>query len=174
VALGEGPAAAMDALVSVARRHGVPVVVGINYRERLWTSAEAAASALRPLVARAAYVLGGEDELALVGGDARDLLAAGAQAVVVTRGARGASVWTDAGELRREAVPVRVVDTVGAGDALCAGFLSGVLDGVGIEAALERGAVVAAFTVATAGDWEGLPSRSELQLLGIEDGGTVR
>jgi 2-dehydro-3-deoxygluconokinase len=176
-ALGAGPAAAVDALVSEARRHGVPVVVGVNHRARLWPSLEVAASALRPLVARADYVLGGEDEIALVGGgaeSARDLVAAGARAVVVTRGAGGAEAWTSAGVVRRDAVPVRVVDTVGAGDALCAGFLSGVLDGVDVEAALERGVVAAAFAVATAGDWEGLPSREELELLGLEDGGTVR
>lgn len=173
VALGQGPAAAVDALVSTARRHGVPVAVGVNHRERLWSSRSAAASALQPLATQADYVLGGEDEIALVGG-AADLLGGGVRVVVVTRGAGGAEAWTSAGVVRRDAVPVRVVDTVGAGDALCAGFLSGVLDGVEIEAALERGVVAAAFAVATAGDWEGLPSRDELELLGLEDGGTVR
>lgn len=43
--------------------------------------------------------------------------------IVITRGAQGASLYHPAGRADLPAVPVRVVDTVGAGDALCAGLL---------------------------------------------------
>lgn len=43
--------------------------------------------------------------------------------IVVTRGAAGASLYQSAGRVNLPAVPVRVADTVGAGDALCAGML---------------------------------------------------
>jgi len=67
-----------------------------------------------------------------------------------------------------------VLDTVGAGDAFTAGFLSGVLDGLSPTAALHRGTVAGAFAVAAIGDWEGLPTRDELSLLGAESGATLR
>jgi fructokinase len=56
---------------------------------------------------------------------ARALLAAGPAVVLLTRGAAGALVVTAAGERDVPAVPVEVVDTIGAGDAFCGGFLSG-------------------------------------------------
>lgn len=43
--------------------------------------------------------------------------------IVVTRGAAGASLYHSAGRVDLPAARVRVVDTVGAGDALCAGLL---------------------------------------------------
>ncbi|MBB5296558.1 carbohydrate kinase [Deinococcus metallilatus] len=43
--------------------------------------------------------------------------------IVITRGAQGATLYQSAGRVDLPAVPVRVADTVGAGDALCAGLL---------------------------------------------------
>ncbi|PTA67361.1 carbohydrate kinase family protein [Deinococcus arcticus] len=45
--------------------------------------------------------------------------------IVVTRGAAGATLYHAAGQANLPAVPVQVADTVGAGDALCAGLLVG-------------------------------------------------
>ncbi|HAG59543.1 MAG TPA: sugar kinase, partial [Arthrobacter bacterium] len=39
---------------------------------------------------------------------------------------------------------------------------------------LQRGAVMGAFAVSTAGDWEGLPGRTELAMLGATAGGTTQ
>jgi 2-dehydro-3-deoxygluconokinase len=131
-------------------------------------------------------VLAGAQELALLSARAREsgasggeeaaafLLSGQARAVVVSRGADGAEVRTADGVTQCRALPVTVVDTVGAGDALCAGFVSGLVDGLDPAAALERGVRTAAFSVATAGDWEGLPRRDELDLLALDDGDTVR
>lgn len=43
--------------------------------------------------------------------------------IVITRGAAGATLYHPAGRADLPAVPVTVADTVGAGDALCAGLL---------------------------------------------------
>lgn len=139
----------------------------VNYRSALWSTADAAA-ALRPLAAQAQLVFGGPAELELVGGvDA--LLAAGVAEVVTKDGAAGASVCTAAGSWSAPAVPVTVVDPVGAGDAFVAGYLSARLDGLDVDARLARGTLAGAFCVSTAGDWEGLPTRAELALLGGVD-----
>ncbi len=43
--------------------------------------------------------------------------------IVITRGAAGASLYHSSGRIDLPTVPVKVADTVGAGDALCAGLL---------------------------------------------------
>ena len=53
-----------------------------------------------------------------------------------------------------------MADVIGAGDALCAGMLSGLLDGLDPVAALRRGTWVVGRCGASAGDWEGLPVRA--------------
>jgi 2-dehydro-3-deoxygluconokinase len=69
---------------------------------------------------------------------------------------------------------VPVVDTVGAGDAFVAGYLSGHLDELTVTECLDRAVTVAGFAVATLGDWQGLPTRAELPLLDAEPGTTIR
>jgi 2-dehydro-3-deoxygluconokinase len=69
------------------------------------------------------------------------------------------------------AVPVaRVVDTVGAGDAFCAGYLAALLDGLDPAAALRWGNGCAAAALSVEGDLIGLPNRVELGRLLAEAG----
>jgi 2-dehydro-3-deoxygluconokinase len=163
-----------------AREASCLVSLDVNYRARLWPAADARAT-LRPLAAMADIVFGSEPELALVTDDpaadpdaaAEELLGRGARAVVVKRGAEGATAYTPDGVTSVPARAVRVVDVVGAGDAFVAGYLSGLLDRLDEPGRLERGAAVSAFAIGAAGDWEGLPTRRELELLdGVEE--TVR
>ncbi|NNF68179.1 MAG: carbohydrate kinase family protein, partial [Acidimicrobiia bacterium] len=74
---------------------------------------------------------------------------AGAEMVVVTHGAHGASAMSSDGEyVDTEAVPVlRVVDTNGAGDAFFAGFMVTHLAGGDLEMSMANGAVLAAAAV---------------------------
>ena len=62
----------------------------------------------------------------------------------------------------RSAVPpfmVTEVDPVGAGDAFCAGVISGLLDELDFADAVRRGAALGAFCVSCQGDYAGLPTR---------------
>jgi 2-dehydro-3-deoxygluconokinase len=71
-------------------------------------------------------------------------------------------------------VPVAVADTVGAGDAFTAGYLSALLEGLPVEERLRRGATLGAAAVAAYGDWEGLPTRAELDQVGHAPEETLR
>jgi 2-dehydro-3-deoxygluconokinase len=178
-ALSRSAAAAVVTAVELAHRAGTLVSVDVNYRSRLWTTQEAR-PVLSELVRRADIVIASEEELGLVVNGLDDsaafeeLAASGVSRLVIKRGARGATAWHAGGVHHATAIAVEVLDTIGAGDALTAGFLSGVLDGLSPDVALHRGTVTAAFAVACVGDWEGLPTRDELSLLDAESGATVR
>lgn len=157
--------------VDRARSTGVSVSFDINHRASLWSEAEARAFS-RDLLERVDLVFAGEDEAALVVGSHRrvedaaaELAALGPPEVVLKRGAQGALSLV-AGELHSApAVPVDVVDTVGAGDAFVAGYLAERVAGGSPAARLALGVTTAAFVCLVPGDWEGLPRREELSLL---------
>lgn len=72
--------------------------------------------------------------------------------VVLKLGAEGAAYGSTGGErVRLPASPTRVVDTTGAGDAVCAGFLAAWLRGEGAEEALRGGMRLAAGVVGRVG-----------------------
>jgi len=179
-ALSAAAAEAVTVAVRLARAAGALVSVDVNYRSRLWTSAQAR-PVLSELVRNADIVISSEDELGLVvatpgneAAAAEQLAASGVSRLVIKRGAQGATLWQDGRAHHAPAIPVTVRDTIGAGDAFTAGYLSGVLDGMSPAEALHRGTVTGAFAVAAMGDWEGLPTRDELALLAAESGATLR
>jgi fructokinase len=106
--------------------------------------------------------------------------AAGAVAVVVTRGGEGAWAWTPAGELHIAPQKVTVIDTVGAGDTFQAAMLTGLaecdalspaglasLGAAGWQAVLGFAAQAAASTCSRRG--ADLPRRAELPPLSVFD-----
>src|SRR5699024_3451253 len=80
-------------------------------------------------------------------------------------GADGAAALAD-GELHEApAHRVEVLDTVGAGDAFVAGYLSAQLEGLDVPARLRRANACGALACTTPGDWEGAPRPAELEAL---------
>ncbi|MFD8378423.1 sugar kinase [Streptomyces sp. NPDC059679] len=182
-ALGTGPLASVTTAVEHARAHGWTVVLDINYRARLWSRDEAA-DTLRRLRGSVDVIIASDDELPLVVSDddtegeaarVSRLLAGGAREVVVKRGGDGANLYgADGRHFHQPAHSVPVLDTVGAGDAFCAGYVSGLLDGLPPADRLRRAGTTGAFAVAARGDWEGLPHRDELALLDAPPGSAIR
>lgn len=82
---------------------------------------------------------------------AMDRLAVEVPLVVVKRGAAGALARRGSETLTRDAVPVEVVDAVGAGDSFNAGFLHQYLQGAGLSVCLEFANQVAAKSLTRAG-----------------------
>jgi 2-dehydro-3-deoxygluconokinase len=88
----------------------------------------------------------------------------GPTTVVAKLGAEGALGLQSGGRAIHAAafeVPI-VVDPVGAGDAFCAGFIAGRLEGTDLATALRMGNACGALAVAASGDQAGLPARAEL------------
>jgi 2-dehydro-3-deoxygluconokinase len=161
----------IDAL-AVARDSSAVVSYDVNFRSRLTTVPDAA-EVLRTLLPGIDILFCGEDELpvlaAALGRAALtvDDLAADPLPVetVIKRGRHGAIAFVGGRTVSRDAVLVPVVDVVGAGDAFVAGYLSAYLDGLPVEQRLHRAVVTGALSVGSEGDWEGLPTRAELDLL---------
>jgi 2-dehydro-3-deoxygluconokinase len=174
-ALGEGPAAAVRRAVDIAVDAGVHVSMDVNFRSLLWDEAEARRTLL-PLLCGSDLVFAGPHEARLVVPDAdspeelaQGICDLGPRGAVIKMGAEGAVALLDGKPYQQPAVPVRVQDSVGAGDAFAAGYLAELLAGEPPERRLRTAALVGAFAVSTTGDWEGLPRRAELALLDHHD-----
>jgi fructokinase len=102
-----------------------------NVRPDLLGDAERARPGIEHLVAMSDVVKLSDEDLRWLYPDRSDeevaaWLASGPALVVVTRGGAGVYAVSARLELRRDAVPIDLVDTVGAGDS----FTSGLLDGL--------------------------------------------
>lgn len=183
-ALSDSAREAVLRAVELARASDVRVSFDVNLRRRLWSD-EAAAAHLHPIAVGADLVFGDADELAVVAGlspspdgldAAQALLAGGSGSVIIKRGAAGATLVGEGEPVDAPAVPVaRVVDTVGAGDAFCAGYLAALLDGLDAAAALRWGNGCAAAALSVEGDLVGLPNRVELErLIAVAGTDTIR
>ncbi|MGH3240796.1 MAG: sugar kinase [Spirillospora sp.] len=174
---------ALDDAVETARDAGVPVSLDLNYRQALWTPAEAG-ECLRNLVKRADLVFATVEEARLIlpgdgtrpdgsgspirddpAGLAESLAALGPRDVLIKRGSAGVVALCEG---RLHVVPahtVPLVDPVGAGDAFAAGYLAEFVRGRPVAERLDTATAAGAYAVTVRGDWEGLPSRADLDLL---------
>jgi 2-dehydro-3-deoxygluconokinase len=165
--------AAAHRTIAIAREAGRTVSFDPNLRPSLWPSEAVMREEINALAARADWVLPGLEEGRLLTGEdtprgiARWYRERGARLVAVKLGAEGAWFETDGASGHVPGFPVKtVVDTVGAGDGFAVGVISALLEGLGAEAAVRRGAWIGARAVQVLGDTEGLPTRAQLEAEG--------
>ena len=94
----------------------------------------------------------------------------GAGSVIVKRGGQGCDLFRDGQRVHLDAVPVRPVDTTGAGDCMCAAFLSGILDGNSPEEACRTACRAASYSTLHYGAAE-YPLKKLMQDLAEKDDG---
>ncbi|GAA3639226.1 sugar kinase [Microbacterium awajiense] len=159
----------VDHALRRARDAGVKVALDVNHRSRLW-DASTARPVYRELVEASDIVFAGVDEAALLlDTDESDphalaemLTRLGPSEAIIKSGSEGADAVCDGRRLHVDALAVDVVDTVGAGDAFVAGYLAERLAGAETEICLRTAAAAGAFACTSPGDWESLPTRSDL------------
>ncbi|WP_193105582.1 sugar kinase [Brachybacterium sp. FME24] len=168
--LSETAHATNVAAIQRAVAAGVQVSLDVNYRSRLG-SRERLAELLGEIIDQVDIVFGGPEELSILAphvdeSDHRGLLqalAAGSgRQVVVKLGADGGAALAAGGIFEAPGHRIDVVDTVGAGDAFVAGYLSAQLDGLDVPARLARANACGALACTTPGDWEGAPRLQDL------------
>ncbi len=137
-----------------ARNAGVKVFCDLDFRADQWHDPRAFGVNIRAILPLVDIAFGTEEEVLAamlndpahlkisasqisapeVSGDldaaVEALLACGPQALVVKRGARGCTIFLKDGEpLEVPGFPVRVLNTLGAGDAFASGFIYGFIQG---------------------------------------------
>ncbi|WP_157975531.1 sugar kinase [Brachybacterium sp. YJGR34] len=168
--------------VAAARRAagaGVRISLDVNYRSRLG-SRELLAERLGEILEHVDVLFGGPEELSILApGVAEDdpeallraLADGGRREVVVKLGAEGAAALSGDEVVTAPGHRVDVVDTVGAGDAFVAGYLSALLEGREVRERLARANACGALACTTPGDWEGAPRLAEIATLLAGEGG---
>lgn len=170
-------ASAADLVEAVVEREGVGdarVSFDVNHRPVLWPDVASAADTMRSLARRADVVFIGDDEAERLFGSSdveivtAELLAHPGQEIVLKRGPGPASVITADGEVSEEALPVEVVDVVGAGDAFAAGYLAGHLFGWDVRSRLRLAHFVALRVLGVRDDMVPVFDAGELSALSPE------
>ena len=169
-ALTDSTRAAMMALIKKAKELGLFISFDPNLRPQLWPSQEVMVKTLNELASYADLVLPGCGEGKILCGsedpskinDFYRLL--GARMVVTKLGPDGALVREGDNEYKVPGFIIdKVVDTVGAGDGFACGVITGLMEGLSLEKAVERGAAIGAIQCTFAGDNEGLPTQEQLK-----------
>jgi len=117
-------------LTRTARRQGVPVLLDAQRAQLMKAVRE------RPSLVK----INRSELLAAAGkGGVAELLAAGAQCVVITRGAKSVDVYEGKARWRMHPPRVRAVNPVGSGDAMLAGICYGLCRGWSVREAVRMG-----------------------------------
>jgi fructokinase len=147
--------ATRDTLLNLLDETTALKVFDVNLRPPHYTL-----STIETLAARANVIKMNEDEAALLIGSSTENLKENiiefqkkyhAQTICVTRGENGAMAWHDYEFYEHPGCPVKVVDTVGAGDSFLATFINGLLNNQPMPLILERACAVGAFVAGNRG-----------------------
>lgn len=156
--------------VRQAKERNVPVSFDINYRQKLWSEKDAAQTLL-PLIqdvellfcsqadARRLFNCTGSMQEVAQGISALTK----ARSVIVTFSDQGALLWDGLQGQHEPALSTRIIDRLGAGDALAAGVIHGWLDG-DLRAGLRYGVTLSALALSQNGDMV-ITNQSELLAL---------
>lgn len=166
-ALGEGAAEAVGEALHAARAAGVKVCFDLNYRAKLWTR-ERAAEVLAGLLPNVDLLIASEADaehlFGITGADFTEVaeglverfgvkIVAGTrrESPLVWRNRFAAVGFVDGQTFESAWYEVEVVDRLGAGDALAAGLIHGLLDG-DLKKGLDYGAAMGALKHTIPGD----------------------
>ena len=146
-------------LLRAAGEAGTRTALDVNYREKLWTPAEARKTLLRLFEYLDVLFLATKDARRVLDyeGEPRQLAHSLAneydiETVVVTQGEHGALAISD-GVLHEQGVfSAETLDPIGTGDAFVGAFLARRLSGDGVERALEMAAATASLKRTIGGD----------------------
>jgi 2-dehydro-3-deoxygluconokinase len=177
-AISESCYAVVAEAVRRARAAGVLVSFDVNYRALLWDAAEAGGR-LRPLIAEADFLMCKASDAVLLFGcrsEPRELLSdlqalTRARAIYCTLGERGAMALSGDDFAAEPALPAKILDRIGSGDAFAAGVLDAWLSAGDLRASgpawhdgLRRGVALAALALSQYGDHLAV-SRSDLEVI---------
>jgi len=155
----ECPLEAVQAAAQMAHRHGLQVVLNPAPARPLPEALLAQSDYLLPNQPELRLLAAGEEDITRA---AMQLMAEGVRNLVVTLGEEGALLVTAEVQEKLPAFPVRVVDTVAAGDAFAAAFCVALAEGKPLREAVLWGNAAGAIAVTRPGAQPSMPTRQEL------------
>jgi ribokinase len=130
-------------------------------------------STLKSIIKRSFVVMPSENELRMLTGQsfksgAATLLKEGARIVAVKLGEKGCYITNGKENYLIPPIKTKVIDTTGAGDAFCAGFLYGLIKNKDLYECGRLGNFVASRCISRVGARTGLPRASDLSRFALE------
>ena len=169
----------VERALEAAKQLGVPVSFDINYRQKLWSEAEAQTTLLPMMQEVELLFCSARDATRLFNcsGTMQEtaqgmLEISHAKYVVITIAEQGALLWEGKNLLHEPARPTQILDRLGAGDALAAGVIHGWLDG-DMKVGLRYGVTLAAMALSQFGDMV-ITNKAELLALSKGDSTLTR
>ena len=163
--VGEKPFKAQKELINQLSDVKISFDPGALYARKSLTS-------LKPIIKRSFVMLPNENEIRLLTGKdyergSKILIKEGVSVVAVKLGERGCYVTNGKENYLVEPYEKKIVDTTGAGDAFCAGFLYGLIKGRDLYQCGRLGNFVAARCISKMGARTGLPRLSDIKISGF-------
>ncbi|WP_456271193.1 sugar kinase [Bacillus sp. AK031] len=173
-ALSESCYATIKEAIKMAKKHGLKVCFDPNIRLKL-LSFEKLKKKVLELAMLSDYFLPGIEELALLfnSNDRNQLLQEvqklNVPTMIIKLGKDGCMiVHEEKTKIIQGKTVERVVDTIGAGDGFCAGFLYSITNGKSVEEAAQFANAVGAHVIQFKGDVEGLPTKRQIQYFDVD------
>jgi len=159
-----------------AKQHNVPISFDVNYRQKLWSEAEARETLL-PMIQNIELLFCSANDATRIfncQGSVQEIAQgmlniSRAKYVTITIGEQGALLWNGKEWLHEPSRATQILDRLGAGDALAAGVIHGWLE-LDLVAGLRYGTTLAALALSQFGDMV-ITNKEELVRL-CQSGGT--
>ena len=158
-------------LAALEARAGRPTVHDLDHRPTLWASEEEAAELGRRALAHASIAVGNLAEAAVLVGaappeeTARRLLELGPELAIVKLGGEGVLAVSADETIELDAIPVDVVNGLGAGDAFGGALCHGLLGGLPLAETLRLANAAGALVAGRLGCADDMPTLEEVESL---------
>jgi 5-dehydro-2-deoxygluconokinase len=145
-----------ETTLAALEEHRGFTIFDLDWRPSLWERPEDYPALAARAVAAADLVIGNEEEVAAA--HVTDV-----PTLILKRGERGATVYENGTETDVPVFPVEVVNGLGAGDAFAAAVGHGLLNGLSLVEAVQRGSVAGALVASQLACSEAMPRLDDLE-----------
>jgi 2-dehydro-3-deoxygluconokinase len=166
MAISESARKAVVKAFMLAREHGVMTAFDPNYRELLWQSEERTVDAMNEILPYVDIFLPSfpEDTSMMISFNRPEqvldyFLFKGIKLVVVKAGAQGCYIGYKKEVQHLPAIPIKAIDTTGAGDAFNGGFLHGIAQEESLINCAKLGITTASLKVLNRGSATAMPAK---------------
>ena len=154
--------------MKIAKEHGIPTSLDLNLRLELWGWEDGIRETTEKAMTLSDYVFGNAAEEIIPISNKNNLeealtfLSLDQKTIVARKGSSGSTAMSDGKTIETKAYPSKAIDTLGAGDAFCGGFIVSRMEGSSLEEALQWGNAVASLQINQPGA-RGVPSSDQVR-----------